>query len=306
MKELIIIGGGPAGLTAGMYAARARLNAVLIEKGFSGGQVITTDWIENYPGFPDGISGPELGQKFDDHAVKFGLEKAYGNVTQLTTDGKVKRLIFEDGATLDAKAVIIATGANPMQLGVQGEDEYRGKGVSYCATCDGAFFRNRKICVVGGGNTAIEEAIFLTKFASEVEIIHRRDQLRATKIIQEHAFANPKIKMRWNSIVERIIGLETVKAMTVKNIVTGEKVDVETDGVFIFVGYKPNTDFVKDVLTLDESGYIVVNSMLESSIPGIFAAGDVNNRFLKQVATAVGDGALAAVAAEKYIERQYV
>jgi thioredoxin reductase (NADPH) len=304
-KDLIIIGGGPAGLTAGLYACRSRLNVILIEKAITGGQVMTTELIENYPGFPEGISGPELAQKFYTHALNFGLEKLDAEVIKIEIDGKIKKITLDSGEVYRAKTIILATGANPRKLGVTGEDKLRGRGVSYCATCDGAFFKNKRICIVGGGDTAVEEAIYLTKFVTQLYIIHRREQLRATKIIQERAFTNPKIKIIWNSVVESINGDESVESVNLKNVKTNEIIQLPLEGVFVFVGYDPNTEFVKDILKLDQQGYVIVNDILETSASGIFAAGDVNNRFLKQVSTAVGDGATAAVAAEKYIEEHF-
>ncbi|RMD52378.1 MAG: thioredoxin-disulfide reductase [Nitrospirae bacterium] len=305
MKDLIIIGGGPAGLTAGMYAARAKLDTLLLERGIVGGQVLITDWVENYPGFVDGISGPELSQRFEQHALKFGLNIENGSVSGIEREGDVKKILLEDGRSYEAKSVIIATGANPKQLDVEGEDKFRGRGVSYCATCDGAFFKDKKICVVGGGDTAVEEALFLTRFASQVYIIHRRDAFRATKIIQERALSHPKIKVFWDSVVERINGDMVVHSVTLRNVKTNEVFELETDGVFVFIGYIPNTKFLEGFLNLDENGYIIVNEYLETSVPGVFAAGDVTNKFLKQISTAVGDGAVAAVRAEKYIEEQF-
>ena len=305
MKDLLIIGAGPAGLTAGMYASRARLDTALVEKGIAGGQVITTEWIENYPGFEEGISGPDLALKMKLHAVKFGLEITNAEVINFTINGKIKKVTLDNGETLEAKSVLIATGATSKQLGIPGENEFRGRGVSYCATCDGAFFRDKVLAVVGGGNTSVEESIFLTRFASKLYIIHRRDKLRADKIFQERAFANPKIEIKWNSIPLKIKGDQVVNSITLKNVKTDEDTDLPVDGVFIYIGWNPNTELFKDHVQLDEMGYIIVNDRMETSLPGVFAAGDVNSRFLNQIATAVGDGAVAAVAAEKYIEEHF-
>jgi thioredoxin reductase (NADPH) len=305
MNDLVIIGAGPAGLTAGMYASRARLDTVLIEKGIAGGQVITTEWIENYPGFDEGISGSDLSLKMKLHAVKFGLEITHAEVTRFSLNGKVKEITLDNGKTIETKSLIIATGATSKKLGIPGENEFRGRGVSYCATCDGAFFRDKRLVVVGGGNTSVEESIFLTRFASKLYIVHRRDKLRADKVVQERAFINPRIEFKWNSIPIKINGDDTVTSVTLKNIKSEEVTDLAVDGVFIFIGWNPNTDLFKSDVQLDEMGYVIVNDRMETSIPGIFAAGDVNNRFLNQIATAVGDGAVAAVAAEKYIEEHF-
>lgn len=306
MYDIIIIGGGPAGLTAGLYTSRARLKSLLIEKAFTGGQVMTTEWIENYPGFEDGISGAELAMKMEKQAVKFGLEIAQGSVIKISSDDKVKKVILEDGKEYEAKAIILATGSNPRPLKIEGEDEYRGRGVSYCATCDGAFFKGEKLAVIGGGDSAVEEGIFLTKFAEEVYIVHRRDQLRATKVVQERAFENPKIKLVWDSVPEKIVGdAGGVTALHIKNVKTGEQSVIEVKGVFIYVGYNPNTDFLQDLANLDDNKYILADDDLSTSATGIFVAGDVRKKTLKQIATAVGDGATAAMTAEKYIEENF-
>ncbi|MDI6890199.1 MAG: thioredoxin-disulfide reductase [Thermodesulfovibrionales bacterium] len=301
--DVIIIGGGPAGLTAGIYTSRARLKSLLIGKGFAGGQVTTIEWIENYPGFDEGISGIEFSQRMERQAKKFGLEIIQGSVTEIYLHDEIKRIVLEEGEVHEAKAVILATGANPRPLKVEGEEQYRGRGVSYCATCDGAFFKDKKIAVIGGGNSAVQEAIFLTKFAEVVYIVHRRDQLRATGIIQERAFANPKIKFIWNSLVEKIDGKDTVNALFLKNVETGERSQLDVEGVFVYIGYNPNTGFLKGLVTLDEDNYIITDEEMSTSVPGIFAAGDVRAKSLKQITTAVGDGAMAAVSAEKYISQ---
>jgi thioredoxin reductase (NADPH) len=305
MKDLIIIGGGPAGLTAGLYSSRARVDTLVIEKGMPGGQVMTTEWVENYPGFEDGLSGPDLSLKMKLQAEKFGLKISHGTVSEVITDGDIKKLIMEDGLSYEAKALIIATGASLRHLGVEGEEKFRGRGVSYCATCDGAFFRDKKLVVAGGGNTAVEEAVFLTRFVSELHVVHRRDKLRADKIIQERAFQNPKIKLEWNSVIDRINGSDTVESVTLKDVNTNEKRELETDGVFIFIGYDPNVDAFKDIVELDENNNIIVDRTMATSVPGIYAAGDVTNSPLNQIVTAVGEGALAAVSAEKYIEEHF-
>jgi thioredoxin reductase (NADPH) len=303
--DVIIIGGGPAGLTAGLYTARARLKGLLIEKGLTGGNVMTTEWIENYPGFEEGISGAELSQRMEKQARRFGLQIAQGSVVGIHMDGRIKKVMMDGDQHYETKSIILATGANPKRLGIEGEERFRGKGVSYCATCDGAFFKDEKIAVIGGGDAAVEEGMFLTRFAEIVYIIHRRDYLRATKIAQERASSNPKIKFILNSVVEEIDGDETVKSIHIKDVKTGERSVLDVGGVFIYVGYTPNTWFLKGVVELDENNYIVTDEMLSTSVPGIFAAGDVRSNSFKQVATAVGDGATAAIAAEKYIEKNF-
>lgn len=303
--DVIIVGGGPAGLTAGLYTSRARLKSLLIERGFAGGQVMTAEWVENYPGFDEGISGIELSQRMEKQARKFGLEIIQGSVVGISVHDKIKRITLEGNQTYEAKSVIISTGANPRALNIEGEEKYRVRGVSYCATCDGAFFKGKKIAVIGGGNSAVEEAIFLTKFAEVVYIVHRRDQLRATKIIQERAFSNPKIKFIWNSVAEKIDGEDTVNTLFLRNVKTGEISKLDVEGVFIYVGYNPNTGLLKGLVKLNENNYIITDDKMSTSQLGIFAAGDVRAKPLKQIATAVGDGATAAYSAEKYIEENF-
>ncbi len=300
MYDLIIIGAGPAGLTSGIYAMRAKLNTILIEKTGAGGQIALSDVIENYPGFPS-ISGFDLGKKFEEHARGLGLEIKFEEVEKVEDREDYKAVVTSE-AEYKTKAIIIATGSQPKRLGVKGEDTFSGRGVSYCATCDGFFFRDKDVVVVGGGDTAIKEAVFLTKMAKRVTIIHRRNQLRAEKIIQEKAFSNPKVNFIWDSIVEEIAGRDSVERVITKNVKTLEGMEIPTDGVFIFVGIKPNTGFID--IEKDESGFIRTKENLETSIPGIFAAGDCRTKLLRQVSTAVGDGALAAVMAEEYIEKQ--
>jgi len=304
--DVIIIGGGPAGLTAGLYTSRGRLKSLLIEKAFTGGQVMTTEWIENYPGFEDGISGAELSQKMEKQATRFGLEIIQGSVARIALNGRMKEIALEDNRHYEARSIILATGSNPRLLKIEGEDAFRGRGVSYCATCDGAFFKGAKLAVIGGGDSAVEEGLFLTKFAETVYIVHRRDLLRAAKCVQERAFANPKIKFVWNSVPEKIEGDEQgVKSLHIKNLKTGEQSSLEVAGVFIYVGYNPNTAFLRGLVDLNENDYIITDENMSCSTPGIFAAGDVRAKPLKQIATAVGDGAIAGVAAEKYIEENF-
>jgi thioredoxin reductase (NADPH) len=298
--DVIIIGGGPAGLTAGIYAKRAMLNTVLLEGKGVGGQIIVTDLVENYPGFPE-ISGAELAAKFEEHAQKFGLEsRNMVDVTAIEDKGKTKLVKTTDG-DIETKAVIIASGTTPRKLGVKGELNFTGRGVSYCATCDGFFFRDKVAVVVGGGDSAITEAIFLTKMVKKVYVVHRRDELRAEKINQEHAFKNPKIEFVWDSVVEGIAGSQIVEKVIIRNVKTGESSDLKTDGVFIYIGLDPNTGFAD--VEKDEWGFIIANDRMETSVKGIFVAGDCRNTPLRQIATAVGDGAIAAVSAERYIEK---
>lgn len=303
--DVIIIGGGPAGLTAGLYTSRARLKSLLVEKGLTGGLVTTTEWVENYPGFEEGILGAELAQKMEKQAVKFGLEIVQGTVIDISHEGKMKRVSLDDGSHYEAKGIILATGAHPRLLQVEGEDKFRGKGVSYCATCDGAFYKGKKIAVVGGGDSAVQEAIFLTKFAEIVYVVHRRDKLRSEKILQERAFSNPKIKFIWDTVAEKIAGDDGVNALHIKNVKTGVKSVLDVQGFFIYIGYNPNTEFLKGLVELNGGNYIVTQDNMATSAPGIFAAGDVRNKPLKQIATAVGDAATAAMAVVKYIEENF-
>lgn len=298
--DVVIIGGGPAGLTAGIYVKRAVLNALLVEKIGVGGQIIITDLVENFPGFLE-ISGGDLAMKFEEHALKFGLEmKGLVEVSGIEDRGATKIVKTPEG-DFETKTVIIATGTTPKKLGAKGELNLIGKGVSYCATCDGFFFRDKVVVVVGGGDSAITEAIYLTKMAKNVIIVHRRDKLRAEKINQEHAFANPKISFVWDSVVEEIAGEKVVGKVILRNVKTNALSEIKTDGVFIYVGLIPNTAFAANVKK-DERGFIVVNDKMETSVKGIFAAGDCRVTPLRQIATAVGDGAIAAVSAERYIE----
>ncbi|OAQ21424.1 thioredoxin-disulfide reductase [Thermosulfurimonas dismutans] len=302
--DLIIVGGGPAGLTAYIYAARARLKTLLIEKFSPGGQVLVTDFVENYPGFPEGISGAELMERFTAHARALGLEPLNEEVVSLTVEDELRLIHLADGKVLAAPAVIIATGATHRKLGVPGEEELTGKGVSYCATCDGPFFRDEVIAVVGGGNTAVQEALFLTRFVKKIYLIHRRDQLRATQILQERAFANSKIEFVWDSVVEEILGKEKVEGVRIKNCKTGEKSILEVGGVFIFIGIKPQTEWLTGVVALDERGFIITDSEMRTSVPGVFAAGDVRAKACRQIVTAAGDGATAAYSAETYLSER--
>jgi thioredoxin reductase (NADPH) len=301
--EVIIIGGGPAGLTAGLYTSRSRLQTLLIEIGLLGGQMTTTEIIENYPGFPQGITGDELSRQMEEQAKGFGLEVISQEAVEVKREGELK-VIQANGTTYRCKTLIICTGNEWRKLGVRGEKEFTGRGVSYCATCDGAFFRDSQIVVVGGGDSALTEALYLTKFVKELTLIHRRDALRGTKIYQERVFANPQIKLLWNSVVQEIKGDSIVRSVLIKNVKTGEVTELNTEGVFLFVGLSPRTQFLNGLVDLDAAGYIVTDENCETSVKGIFAAGDCRKKLLRQVATAVGDGATAAFAAEKYLEEK--
>ncbi len=299
--QVIIIGGGPAGLTAGLYASRARLRTLMIQNGLFGGQMPMTELVENYPGFPKGVRGEELSILMEEQARRFGIEMLGDEVIEVKLDGDLKKVKTQEAEFL-CSALIVCTGTEYRKLGIPGEIEFRGKGVSYCATCDGAFFQDGRVVVVGGGDSALTEALFLTKFVKELTVIHRRDALRATKIYQERAFANPKIKFLWNSIVQEIKGDNVVRSIFVRNLRTGEIREFDTDGVFLFIGLSPRTQLLKGLVEMDEEGYIITNEQCETSVKGIFAAGDCRKKLLRQIATAVGDGATASFAAEKYLE----
>ncbi len=303
--DLIIIGAGPAGLTAGIYAARARMNVLLLEKAVPGGQVLITDWIENYPGFPEGISGYDLSEKMRIQAQDLGLkiETVEVHGLNLSPDGKekgVKEIILKD-KTITTKTIIVASGASPRNLGI-GEDKFIGKGVSFCATCDAPFFKEKTVVAVGGGDTAVQEALFLTKFAKKVYLVHRRDELRAAKILQERAFENDKIEFVWDSVATGIDGFFGVEGVKVKNVKTNEERLLKADGCFIWIGILPNTSFLGDLIDTDDWGFISTNTHMQTSFPGVYAAGDVRETPLRQITTAVGDAAIAALSAEHYIE----
>ena len=297
--DVVIIGGGPAGLTAGIYVKRAMLDAVLLEKMGIGGQIIVTDVVENFPGFLE-ISGADLAIKFEQQALKFGLEmKSMYEVSAIEDRGITKIVKTSDG-DIETKSVIIASGTTPKKLGAKGELDFIGRGVSYCATCDGFFFRDKEVVVIGGGDSAITEAIYLTKMAKKVTVVHRRNELRAEKINQEHAFSNPKISFVWDSVLEEIAGKNIVEKVILRNLKTNATSELKTDGVFIYVGLIPNTAFAD--VKKDEWGFIIANDKMETSVKGIFVAGDCRVTPLRQIATAVGDGAIAAVSAERYLE----
>jgi len=303
--DVIIVGGGPAGLTAGLYTSRSRLKTLLLERFMPGGQVALTDFIENYPGFPDGINGVDLMQKMEMHAVRFGLQIENGEVAKVGLGEGTWKVVSTGDIEYRAKAVIIATGAELKKLGIPGELELRGKGISYCATCDGPFFKEKEVVVIGGGDSAVEEGMYLTRFAKSVSLIHRRDQLRAAKVIQERAFTNPKLKFIWDSVPLEFIGSSAVEGLKIKNVKLNEITIVPASGVFIYVGLVPRSELVKDLVALDASGNIIADMNMTTSVPGIFTAGDVRKTILRQIAIAVGDGATAAYSAEKYIEGNF-
>ncbi len=301
--DVVIVGGGPGGLCAGLYSARARRKTVCLEKYMPGGQIAITGDVEDYLGF-EHISGGELAAKFTEHAKKFGLEIEMEEVVEVSTDGDDKVVRCASGNTYRARALIVSTGGSPVKLNVPGEKEYSGKGVSYCAICDGAFFKNQIVAVVGGGDAAVEEGGYLTKFASKVYIIHRRDKLRAQKIIQQRAFDNDKIEFIWDSVVASINGDgNRVTDLSLKNVKTGETSKLEVGAVFAYIGFRPNTQGLPEAMKRDEGGYILTDAHMETSIKGIFACGDVRAQLVRQVTNAVGDGTTAAVAAEKHIEQ---
>ncbi|MFN2356835.1 MAG: thioredoxin-disulfide reductase [Desulfotignum sp.] len=298
--DLVIIGAGPAGLTAGLYAARARMHVLLLEKAVPGGQIIVTDWIENYPGFPEGISGFDLAEKMKIQAEEMGLKIDTAEVHSLKLHQNAKEVVLSD-KSLTAKSLIIASGASPKKLGI-GEDRYMGKGISFCATCDAPFFKDKTVVAIGGGDTAVQESIYLTKFAKKVYLVHRRDELRAAKILQERAFANDKIEMVWDTVATGVEGLFGIEGVHVRNVKTNVEKTLAASGCFIWVGTLPNTEFLGDDVKTDEFGFIRADARMQTNVPGVFAAGDIRDTPLRQVSTAVGDGAIAAVSAEHYIE----
>lgn len=299
--QLLIIGGGPGGLTAGLYAARARLDSMLIEKGASGGQILVTDWIENYPGFPEGLSGFDLAEKMAAQAAHFGLKTLSAEVTSMDLKGAVKKITLDNGTVLKSHAVILAPGARPNKLGVPGEIEMIGKGVSYCATCDGPFYRNMEIAVVGGGETAVQEAVYLTKFAKKVTVIHRRNELRASKIIQERALKNEKIEFLLESQVVAIEGEKEVEALRVRHNDGSEKI-VPFQGVFILIGIFPNHESLPLDQLDNENGFLITDCNMATNIPGVTAVGDIRARSIRQVISAAGDGAVALKTVEHYLD----
>ncbi|WP_277586524.1 thioredoxin-disulfide reductase [Psychrobacillus antarcticus] len=299
--DVIIIGAGPAGMTAAVYTSRGNLSTLMIERGIPGGQMANTEEVENYPGF-EMILGPDLSTKMFEHAKKFGAEYAYGDVSEII-DGEAYKTVKVSGKEYKALAVIISSGAEYKKMGIPGETELGGRGVSYCAVCDGAFFKQKNLVVVGGGDSAVEEGSFLTKFANKVTIVHRRNELRAQKILQDRAFANEKIDFIWNTTLKEILGKDgKVASVTLVSTVDGTEREFETDGVFVYVGMLPLTKPFENLGILNDNGYIVTNEKMETTVPGIFGAGDVREKMLRQIVTATGDGSIAAQAAQHYIE----
>lgn len=303
MYDTIIIGAGPAGMTAALYAARSNLKVALIEGGLPGGQMNNTSDIENYPGYAN-ISGPELAEKMFEPLENLGVEHLYGFVKDIENHDDVKKVITDD-EEFETRTVIVATGSKHRLLGVPGEEELNSRGVSYCAVCDGAFFRDQDLLVVGGGDSAVEEAIFLTQFAKSVTIVHRRDELRAQRVLQDRAFANDKINFIWDSVVKEIKGENRVESVVIENVKTNQVTEHAFGGVFIYVGLDPVSDFTKDLQIQDESGWIVTDDHMKTSVAGVFAVGDVRQKDLRQVTTAVGDGAIAGQEAYKYITEHF-
>ena len=300
--DIIIIGGGPAGLTAGLYASRARLSTLLLERIALGGQVNNSEKIENYPGFEKSISGFQLVQNLEKQAKGFGLTTEMGTADEIFLRDNHTKVIKSNDRELLCKALIIATGSEPNKLSIEGEEKLTGRGVSYCATCDGPLFKEKEVAVVGGGDAAVEEALFLCRFAKKVHIIHRRDQLRAIKILQERILATDNAHLIWNTVVDKIEGDECVESLLLRNVKDNKNSSLKVAGIFIYVGLKPNTGWLKNALPLHEQGFIETNDRMETTLPGVFAAGDVRHKLLRQIATAVGDGSTAAFAAEKYLE----
>lgn len=300
LYDVIIAGAGPAGMSAAIYASRANLRTLLLERGIPGGQMMNTEEIENYPGY-DHILGPDLSTKMFEHAQKFGAEYQYAEIIDVEDHGDYK-IVKTSSGDFKGKALIIATGSSPRKLGVPGEDTFTGRGVSWCAVCDGAFFKGKKVVVVGGGDSAVEEANYLTRFADKVTVVHRRDQFRATKILQDRLFANPKVEVIWDSVVTEVLGETKVTGVTIENVKTKEKTQLEADGVFIYVGATPLSKPFEKLGITNEAGYIPTDEWMRTKVEGIFAAGDIREKTLRQVVTAANDGSLAAIAAQHYIE----
>jgi thioredoxin reductase (NADPH) len=297
--EVVIIGGGPAGLAAGLYTSRAGLKSLLVERGIFGGQIVNARLVENYPGFPQGIPGLDLGALMHQQALRYGLETINAEVTGLVP-GQPYRISTTDHS-LEAEAIVIAAGSEYHKLGIAGEESLLGRGVSYCATCDGFFFRDQKVAVIGGGDAAITDAIELGQHAHKVYVIHRRDQLRAAQVLQQRAFAEPKIEFIWDTIVEEIVGTDRVKALRLRNLKTHQLSSLEVAGVFVAVGLKPNSQYFVNMVELNDTGHIVTNELMATSVPSIFAAGDIRRNSARQIATAVGDGATAAISVFRYL-----
>ncbi|TYB33460.1 MAG: thioredoxin-disulfide reductase [Flexistipes sinusarabici] len=304
--DTVILGGGPAGLTAAIYAARDMMKTLVLEKNFPGGQVALTEQVDNYPGFPEGIMGGDLSIKMYEHAKSFNVQVKNAIPKKFNFDGKYKYIHLEnEDITIKTKTIIIATGAKPKHLEVEGENRFLGRGISFCATCDGAFFKNKDVAVIGGGDSAVEEGVYLTKFAKKVYIVHRRDKLRAAKILQERAFKNDKVEFIYNCVVDKVNGENKLESITLYNRVKNEKKDLKVDGVFVFIGWTADTDIFKGMIEMDEAGFIKANERMETNIPGIYVAGDVRQKELRQIVTSVSDGAVAAKSAEKFITANF-
>ena len=304
-ERLIVIGSGPAGLTAAIYAARATLNPLVIVGNQLGGQISITAEVENYPGFPDpDITGPDLVDRMFKQAERFGSRFEYDEVIDVDFSGGSPFYVKTNGKEFEAEAVIVTAGASPRRLGVPGEEEFIGRGVSFCATCDGFFFRGKDVVVIGGGDSALEEGLFLTKFASKVRIVHRRDELRAGPTLQNRAFSNDKIEFVWDTVLDEIVGNGMVSAVNMRNVKTSETDQMDTDGVFIYVGHYPNSKFLEGQLAMDEQGYVIADEKMRTSIPGVFAAGEIQDSYFRQIATSVGQGCAAAMQCEKWLSER--
>lgn len=303
--DLVVLGAGPAGLTGAIYAARSRMSVLIIEQMLSGGQIAATEEVENYPGFPYGVEGFELGQLFEQQARRLGAKMISTHVEQVSLNASIKEVKTTEG-TFYGRTTLIATGASPRPLGVQGEEKFKGRGVSYCATCDAAFFENKEVVVVGGGDSALEEALVLSKFVSKVYLVHRREDFRAISILQDRVRNNPKIQLILSTVVEKINGIDFVESVTLKDLQENKVWDLPIDGVFLYVGIKSNTDYLDSSLKSNEHGYLITNESMETALPGVFAAGDIREKVLRQVVTAVADGAVAAVSAANYLYMQTI
>lgn len=301
LTDLLILGSGPAGFSAALYAARAELKPIVLTGMLLYGQASLTHIIENYPGYPEGVGGPDLGQLFQSQAERFGAEIVMDQATGVNLTKK-PYVVETFGKNYEVKSLIITTGADPRKLEIPGEKEFTGKGVSYCGTCDGWFFKNKAVVVVGGGDSALEESLFLTRFVNSVTIVHRRDELRAGAILRKRAFSNDKISFIWDSVITEILGEDSVASVKLRNVKTNDERVINTDGVFIFIGHLPNSELFQDQLALDENGYIVVNKFMETSVPGVFAAGEIADPHFRQVVTSAGMGAAAAIQATRYLE----
>jgi thioredoxin reductase (NADPH) len=303
-EKVIVIGSGPAGLTAALYAARAALEPLVITGSQLGGQISITNEVENYPGFPEGTTGPELVDLMQKQAERFGARLLIDEVTEVDFTNGSPFTLKTHGETFEADSVIISVGASPSRLGVPGEEDMIGRGVSFCATCDGFFFREKDVVVVGGGDSALEEALFLTRFVNKVQVIHRRDELRAGEALKTRAFANEKVSFIWDTVVDEIVGNGKVESIKMTNVKSGDNTEMDVEGVFIFIGHYPNSDLFTDQLEMDEQGYLVTDDKQMTSVPGVFAAGEIQDRVFRQIATSVGQGCAAAMTSERWLEEQ--